>query len=443
MKPLALHPDNPHYLFFRGKPTILITSGEHYGAVLNLDLNQTQYLDTLQKDGLNLTRTFSGIYCEPPGAFKIKGNTLAPAPGKLICPWARSTVAGYKNGGNKFDLDKWDDAYFARLKGFVAAAGQRGIVVEVVLFCPFYEDSMWLLSPLHPANNVNNTPQADRKEVWALQHDALTAIQDKMVHKFVEELRGFDNFYFEICNEPYFGGVTLEFQKHISETIADAEKTFPVKHLIAQNIANGKAKISAPNAAVSIFNFHYATPPDTVGMNYALNKVISDDETGFKGVADFTYRREAWNFILAGGGIFDNLDYSFSAGHETGDFQYPKDQPGGGSKAYRAQLRVLSEFMSGFDFIKMAPDSNSLKSVLPQGVSARVLSQPGKQYAIYIHGGKKAELKIELPAGEYAVRWINTLSGIGRTDELKHAGGEVSLLSPDYDEDIAVKIISK
>src|SRR5947208_3574989 len=36
-EPLALHPDNPHYFLFRGKPAVLVTSGEHYGAVLNLD----------------------------------------------------------------------------------------------------------------------------------------------------------------------------------------------------------------------------------------------------------------------------------------------------------------------------------------------------------------------------------------------------------------------
>ncbi len=36
--PIALHPDNPHYFIWRGEPTILITSGEHYGALLNLDL---------------------------------------------------------------------------------------------------------------------------------------------------------------------------------------------------------------------------------------------------------------------------------------------------------------------------------------------------------------------------------------------------------------------
>ena len=67
-----------------------------------------------------------------------------------------------------------------------------------------------------------------------------------------------------------------------------------------------------PNPAVSIFNFHYATPPDTVALNFGLNRVIADDETGFRGSDDFVYRNEAWEFILAGGAIYDNLDYSFS-----------------------------------------------------------------------------------------------------------------------------------
>jgi len=35
--PLALHPENPHYFLWRGKPAVLITSAEHYGAVVNLD----------------------------------------------------------------------------------------------------------------------------------------------------------------------------------------------------------------------------------------------------------------------------------------------------------------------------------------------------------------------------------------------------------------------
>src|SRR6266478_5789113 len=49
--PLSQHPDNPHYLLFRNNPTILVTSGEHYGAVLNRDFDYVKYLDELQARG--------------------------------------------------------------------------------------------------------------------------------------------------------------------------------------------------------------------------------------------------------------------------------------------------------------------------------------------------------------------------------------------------------
>jgi hypothetical protein len=48
--PIALHPDNPHYFLWRGKPTVLITSGEHYGALMNLDFDYRKYFDTLAAD---------------------------------------------------------------------------------------------------------------------------------------------------------------------------------------------------------------------------------------------------------------------------------------------------------------------------------------------------------------------------------------------------------
>jgi hypothetical protein len=131
-----LHPENGHYFLFRGKPTVLITSGEHYGAVLNLDFNYKRYLDTLAADGLNNTRTFSGAYVEPQGAFNIERNTLAPRDGRFVCPWQRSDKPGYAGGGTKFDLGRWDEAYFRRLRDFVAYASERGVVVEMNLFCP-------------------------------------------------------------------------------------------------------------------------------------------------------------------------------------------------------------------------------------------------------------------------------------------------------------------
>ena len=178
-----------------------------------------------------------------------------------------------------------------------------------------------------------------------------------MVRKFAEELKEFDNIYYEICNEPYFGGVTIDWQKHIAKTLTDAEKELGVRHLIAQNIANESKKITGPSPLVSIFNFHYATPPNAVAQNFVLNKVIADDETGFKGTGDAVYRMEAWDFFLAGGGMFDHLDYSFTAGHEDGSFMpLPPKQPGGGGPELRRQFKILKDFLSGMNFTQMKPD---------------------------------------------------------------------------------------
>ena len=54
-EPIKVHPANPHYYLFNDRPTILITSAEHYGAVVNKDFNYVPYLDALQSYGLNYT----------------------------------------------------------------------------------------------------------------------------------------------------------------------------------------------------------------------------------------------------------------------------------------------------------------------------------------------------------------------------------------------------
>ena len=448
--PLALHPDSPHYFLFRGKPAVLITSGEHYGAVLNLDFDYRKYLDTLARDGLNLTRTFSGAYAEPSGSFNITSNTLAPAAHRFLCPWARSATPGYGGGGNKFDLNRWDDAYFARLKDFVAHAARRGVVVEMNLFCPMYEEAQWRLSPQNPANNVNNLGEVSGTNIYTLDRNGgLLAVQEAMVRKIVTELNGFDNLYYEICNEPYFGGVTMDWQHHIADVIADTERTLSHRHLISQNIANNKAKVANPHPAVSIFNFHYASPPDTVAMNFDLNKAIGDNETGFRGTNDLPYRVEAWSFILAGGGLFNHLDYSFTAAHEDGTFVYPAKQPGGGNPGFRKQMKVLRDFMGGLEFVKMKPLSSALKGPLPAGTRGYVLAEPGRAYAVYLARDSKdapreAVVSLELPPGAYRAEWINPVTGrLEKQERVKNTGDVVPLTSPPYQEDIALKLIQK
>jgi len=455
-EPLRLHPENPHYFLFRNQATVVVTSGEHYGAVLNLDFNYARYLETLSRDGLNNTRTFSGAYCEHPSAFGIASNTLAPLPGRFIAPWARSKVPGYANAGNKFDLTQWDKAYFKRLKDFVSEASRRGVIVELNLFCPFYEDSMWQLSPMNAINNINDVGNVARTNVYTLHnHGGLLPVQEAMVRKIVTELKKFDNVYYEICNEPYFGGVTLEWQGRIADVILETEAKLGVHHLISQNIANDKAVVEKPHRGISIFNFHYASPPNTVAMNYGLQKVIGDNETGFRGTNDGPYRMEAWDFMVAGGGLFNHLDYSFVAKFENGTFVYPASQPGGGNPVLRRQFKFLQDTLKRFDFVHMRPGNDHVKADLPAGVSVRALVQETGNCLVYVRSGldrdnKNAKtrfetgeiaLRVTLPAGKFQIEWLDT-TGCRVVDKqvLTHDGGACLLKAPGFQDDMALAI---
>ena len=66
-QPIRLHPENPHYFLYRGKAIALVSSAEHYGAVINGDFDYHRYLRALAAAGMNYTRLFGGVLCGSAG----------------------------------------------------------------------------------------------------------------------------------------------------------------------------------------------------------------------------------------------------------------------------------------------------------------------------------------------------------------------------------------
>lgn len=457
--PIRLLPKNPHYFEFRGKAVALITSGEHYGAVINGAFDYRRYLDTLASDGLNFTRLFGGSYVEIPAqSFGIKRNDLAPEPGRFIAPWPR-------NSENKFDLEKWNPEYFARYRDFLSEASKRGIVVEVTLFSSYYQEAHWKASPFNPSNNVNGTPALAWKELHTLRNESVLAWQERYARKLVREANGFDNVIFEIQNEPWSDRpvvtsvvnpylqapardrypnsidvpdeLSMAWQARVAEWITSEEATLPNKHLVAQNYANFGFPVRQIVPGVSIVNFHYAYPA-AVEANYGLGKAIGYDETGFLGPEDATYCRQAWNFMLAGGSTFDSLDYSFSVGHEDGSDAGPNG-PGGGSAALRRQLGVLSRFLNGMPLADLAPDWHTVKHAA--GAYARVLATPRGEYAMYFDGNGPTAITLELAAGDYSGEWVDIGTGAATAvAAFHHAGGEKTIEAPAFRNGIALRL---
>jgi hypothetical protein len=232
----------------------------------------------------------------------------------------------------------------------------------------------------------------------------------------------------------------------MTSVVADAEKEFANKHLISNNVENFRKLVSKPREHVSIYNFHYAEPPVTVPLNYHLNLPLGDNETGFRGIEGNIYRIEAWRFLLAGGALFNHLDYSFTIENEDGSNIVQKGEPGGGSRELREQFKILAGFIRSLNFIYMKPIGDEVVKTGAAGTSVEGLVEDGKVWALYMSVkdtvSTSSVLEINLPAGSYDLTWIDTKAGTETSESHGgHNGGWLQIKSPEYLNDIAARII--
>jgi hypothetical protein len=470
-QPVRIDPGNPHYYSFHGRPTLLITSAEHYGAVLNAGFDYVAYLDALRANGLNYTRIYPGYLFEPVGKY-LTGNSLGPRPSRLILPWARSEKPGYMLGGNLFDLNRWDDAYFTRLRDFLRKADERGVVVEICFFNSQYSDT-WAISPLYYENNVQGEGNCDWRDAQSLKHADLVRREEDYVRKITQEANAFDNVILEICDEAASigTGITLAgpWVAHMADVVIATEKNLPKKHLIAQEVEGpfgGAMDFSAdPRFDIVVGQYINGWIAGEAGgemggirgldVKYGVNKPIELNETdyyplNYRGDKIADSRVEAWEFIVGGGAGFNQLNGLFTVANPAG--KHPDDE-----KMFAA-LRHLSEFMTSFEFTKMHPDSSFVLSGPGKGTYARMLSEAGRQYAFYVHhsserktgsyevvpGSYSESLQLDLPSGSYHADWVDPASGnVVASQNIAHSGGRYGLTAPQYTIDIALRIKRK
>jgi hypothetical protein len=437
--------------------------------VINRAFNYTAYLDALKSYGLNYTRIYPAAFIEPQGAFPLE-NTLAPKPGDLIQPWARSQMPGYRSGGNRFDLDRWDPEYFRRLKDFLVQADARGIVVEVCFFNAQNKGS-WPMSPLHWKNNIQQEEHVDDyNEVQTLHHPVLLQRQDAFVSRIVQQVNSFDNVILEVCDEPSSYGTPRALAGpwvgHLVEVINQAESTLPKKHLLGQQVQGAIGGpidfTSHPNVPVIVTQYMWLTPDEQVGGLKALdelydrNKPIDLNETGYypldswyEGDKVDDVRVEGWEFMVGGGSSFNNLNGVFTVSDPAG--------AAATNKPVLVTMQALKQFIESFDFMKMRPDRSFVVSGMPAGAFYRGMSQRGEQYALYHHHSRlkpyvytvtpglyEEHLTLDLPAGTYRAEWVNPSNGaLLSMETFTHSDGPRSVSAPRHTVDVALRLRRK
>ena len=146
--------------------------------------------------------------------------------------FARSDTCCAADGGNLFDLDRLDPAYFAKMKESIEAL-PADRYASVLLFMSASE--FWPYSPYNAANNIQGVgAQADtvHKRVEQGNHAYIRSRQTAYVQRLAMELSAYSNIVYEVANED--GNGSIEWQMDIVDDVRAADTANP--HLVGISV---------------------------------------------------------------------------------------------------------------------------------------------------------------------------------------------------------------
>jgi hypothetical protein len=164
------------------------------------------YLDFLVEHGHNFIRLWRWEQFRSQAAGGDVHLCMTPQ------PWPRTGPGAATDGKPKFDLDRFDEAFFDRLRDRVVAGGGRGMYVAVMLFDGF---GLHLSPapdqveghPFHAGNNLNGVGIGSILDYQVLPLDPrVQQLQEAYIHKVVDTLHDLPNLLWEVANESPGGG---------------------------------------------------------------------------------------------------------------------------------------------------------------------------------------------------------------------------------------------
>ncbi len=266
--PLRVLAANPRYFTADGRSVVFL-AGSHTWANLQ-DIGKTDpppifdfdaFLDFLVARHHNFFRLWA---CALPHG---KQGFCDPF------PWPRTGPGNASDGKPKFDLTKFNQAYFDRLRARVMAAGRRGIYVSIMLFDGYgveFDRGATDGYPFDDGNNVNGiaAPDASSQD---LSREAVTAIQDRYVKKVIDTVNDLDNVLYEVANEA--GSYSTKWQYHVIELVKHYEAGMGKQHPVGMTFQyKGGTDAALFDSPADWISPSAALPPEATG-----NKVIIND----------------------------------------------------------------------------------------------------------------------------------------------------------------------
>jgi hypothetical protein len=397
---LRVLPANPRY-FTDGSGRAVYLTGSHVWWTLGDEtwdfclrnpaapFSYDAYLDELSRHGHNFVRLWATEL--------IRWSSCGRIVSVDLHPWPRSGPGLAVDGKPRFNLDRFDPAYFARLRDRVEKAQRRGFYVSVMLFegwgVQFEEDGWgWRGHPFNPLNNANGVDadvNGDSRalEVHSLANPQVLEIQEAYVREVIDTVNGFDNVLYEIANESSVDSTAWQYR--MIDLVKGYERGKPKRHPVGMTYQHGdhagRALYASRADWISPFaggRVALADPPPADGRKVVL--LDTDHLCGVCGDAAFIWK-------------------SFLRGHNP-IYMDPLD-PHPVRDAARVAMGRTRVYARRID----------LRHARPRGdlTSKRyALARPGREYLVLQPGRGRLWVDLGRRAATWSGEWLHPGSGL-------------------------------
>jgi hypothetical protein len=374
-------------------------------------------------------------------------------------PWLRTGPGVATDGGLKFDLTKFNQEYFDRLRGRVQALGNAGIYAGVYVF-----SGEWLLRfrsatdgyPFSGNNNVNGVDDGYKggsveSAVAATTMNttnAITEFQDTYVKKLINTLNDLPNVLWIVSQEASENSTW--WNDHLISFVRAYEKGMPYQHPIGlggldnsltdRDIYNNDADWVAPWGRIS--------PSRSCGTGKPACKVnINDSDHSYWEIWKDTpqkNRNYVWQNFANGNQVAFMDPYVVSY---TRQGRNMVDAPINGIG--HAPDARWDNFRDNLGYILKYSQKMNLTKILPQQVLSStgycIAQTPatGAEYLVYASNGGPFTVDLSAMSNKrkLAVEWFNPSTGTTMSQSPIAAGSSSQSFSPPFEGDAVLYLV--
>jgi hypothetical protein len=408
--PLRANLANPRY-FSDGSGKAIYLTGSHTWSNLmdrgtlhppRVPFDYSAYMKWMVAQNFNFMRLWTAELPDSANTDDIDENTVA-----LPWKWLRTGPGVANDGGLKFDLTKFDQRYFDRMRARIITANQNGIYVSVMLFNGYelqFETNPIDGDPYRDSNNINNVScPEDCPTDSSRMTDEVWKIEKAYIEKVIDTVNDLDNALYEVSNES--GSPSSDsWQANVISFVKQYEATKPRQHPVGMTFQwKGGSDLTLYRSAADWISAGSHVPPSDG------TKVIINDTDHAYGYGDLEHagatgqRAWVWENFTSGNNVAFMDPYLVAwRGRNVPEGNTADPRIGVKPDKLYAPIRdamgTTLTYANRMNLVAMTPQPSLCSTHF-------CLVSPGKEYLVY--QPYAGPFTVSLRAGTYQYEWLD------------------------------------